>query len=113
MRYFKFILVFAFTYVLASAQKVDEPFEYFAFPTTVIGTKDCKSAFEITPEGYIFSGRAELAFLWGDDKEPLEKREKTLYKGWLPIVQWSVQKDSFALSFEAFADNPFLYEDNS
>ncbi|MGB9876554.1 MAG: discoidin domain-containing protein [bacterium] len=113
MRYFKFILILAFTYILASAQKVDEPFEYFAFPTTVIGTKDCKSAFEITPEGYIFSGRAELAFLWGDDKEPLEKREKTLYKGWLPIAQWSVQKDSFALSFEAFADNPFLYEDNS
>lgn len=94
------------------AQQQCQTFEYFAFPTTVIGTKDCRSAFEVTPEGYIFTGRAEMAFLWGEKCEPIEERVKTLYEGWLPIVQYSSRKDGFLLSFTLFADSPFAYEDN-
>jgi hypothetical protein len=111
MRNLKFFLL-SFFAILVFPQGLNEPFDYFAFPTSVVGTKDCKAAFEITPEGYLFSGRAEMAFLWGKEKEPLEKRVKTLYKGWLPIVQYSLLKGDFSLSFEFFADNPFLEEDN-
>lgn len=103
------VLFLALSWALAQEQPV---FEYFAYPTTAIGTKDCRSAFEVTPEGYIFSGRAEMAFLWGEKREPLEERVKTLYRGWLPIVQYSIAKDGFSISFDLFADNPFAYEDN-
>ncbi|MBC7327767.1 discoidin domain-containing protein [bacterium] len=97
--------------ILSIGQELTQPFEYFAFPTTVIGTKDCHAAFEVTPEGYIFSGRAEMSFLWGEKKEPIDQRTKTLYKGWLPIVQFTVNKDGLNISFSEFADNPFAYED--
>lgn len=105
-------LSFLFAFSLASAGEGSPVFEYFAFPTTVIGTKDCRSAFEVTPEGYIFSGRAEMAFLWGEKCEPIEERVKTLYEGWLPIVQYSTLREGIGISFTLFAENPFAYEDS-
>jgi len=111
MRHLKLLFLFL-SLSWAFAQEQSPIFEYFAFPTTVIGTKDCRSAFEVTPEGYIFSGRAEMAFLWGEEREPLEERVKTLYEGWLPIVEYSTLKEGIAIAFSLFADNPFAYEDD-
>lgn len=112
MKKIKLMVVFMLVLSFALAKQQSEIFEYFAFPTTVIGTKDSRSAFEVTPEGYLFSGRAEMAFLWGEKCEPIEERIKTLYEGWIPIVQYSTLKDGLCLSFTMFADNPFIYEDN-
>lgn len=110
----KILLLILFP-MLASSLLIDdpsEPFDYFAYPTTAIGVKDSKYAFEVTPEGYIFSGRAEMAFLWGPNIQPLERKVKTLYKGYLPIVQYSLSQDNCLLSFQLFAYNPFLDQDN-
>lgn len=53
-----------------------------------------------------------MAFLWGEKREPIEERVKTLFGGWLPIVQYSTTKEGFVISFTLFADNPLAYEDN-
>lgn len=64
----------------------NRPFDYFAYPTTVIGVKDGTYGAEITPEGYIYTGDAELGFFVGGRMTPVNQRVKTLEDGWLPVV---------------------------
>ncbi len=81
----------------------DEPFSYFAKPTDVIGVMDARSATEITPEGYLYTGFGELMFFTGNPPRPVNVRVKTLAKGYLPIVQYSWAEDDLRYTVEAFA----------
>jgi len=83
--------------------KPGEPFSYFAFPVDVIGLMDCREGTEITPEGYLYTGYGELLFFYGSPPQPVNQRIKTLYKGYLPIIQYSFIKEDVRYSLTLFA----------
>lgn len=80
----------------------DEPFSYFWHPSDVIGTLYAPVASEVTPEGYVYTGFGELMFFVGNPPEPVEKRIKTLYKGYLPIVQYQFRRQGVRYRFTMF-----------
>ncbi|MEW6202931.1 MAG: hypothetical protein AB1546_13220, partial [bacterium] len=80
------------------------PFDYFAFPTTVVGVKDGKYGAEITHEGAIFTGSAELGFFVGADMIPVNQRVKTLEDGYLPIVHAQFSFDGLNYDINYFSD---------
>jgi hypothetical protein len=80
-----------------------EPFSYFWHPTDVIGTLYAPVATEMTPEGYLYTGFGELMFYTGNPLEPVDQRIKTLYKDYLPIIQYHFQREGVTYNFTLFA----------
>ncbi len=80
-----------------------EPFSYFWHPTDVVGALYDPVATEVTPEGYLFTGFGELMFYVGNPPEPVDQRIKTLYKDYLPIVQYHLQREGVTYNFTLFA----------
>ncbi len=70
-----------------------EPFCYFSKPTDVIGVMDGRQATLVTPEGYLFTGFGELMIFTGNPPEPVQQRVKTLYNGYLPVVEYTFDRD--------------------
>jgi hypothetical protein len=100
---------FLFTYV-ASAQMLDpamdrdgEPFSYFSKPTDVIGQMDARAGTLVSPEGYFYTGWGELMFFTGNPPVPIEQRVKTLYHGYLPIIQYVYNDHDVEYSVTALA----------
>jgi len=83
--------------------KPGEPFSYFSYPTDVIGLMDCPEGTEITPEGYLFTGYGELLFFYGSPPRPVNQRAKTLYQGYLPIIEYSFEDQGTLYSLKLFA----------
>ena len=77
-----------------------EPFSYFWHPTDVIGALYAPVASEVTPEGYVYTGFGELMFFLGNPPETVNRRIKTLHKGYLPIVQYEIRRHGVRYSFE-------------
>src|SRR5437762_3064753 len=93
-----------------SAQMVDptidrdnEPFSYFSRPTDVIGVMDARSGTLVSPEVYLSTGFAELMFFTGNPPVPAWQRIKTLYHGYLPILQYSFRDDTVEYQVTVFA----------
>jgi hypothetical protein len=80
-----------------------QPFTYFSHPVDVLGFKDCQEGTELTPEGYLYTGYAELIFFTGDPPVPVNQRIRTLHRGYLPIFCYRVEQDSMEYKFELFA----------
>jgi len=80
-----------------------EPFSYFWHPTDVIGTLFAPVATEVTPEGYLYTGFGELMFFVGNPPRPVQVRIKTLYEGYLPMVQYHVSERGLEYRFRMFA----------
>ncbi len=79
-----------------------QPFSYFARPTDVIGSLYAPVAAEVTPEGYIYTGSGELMFFTGNPPERVVQRVRTLHKGYLPVVEYSVSREGVRHSFQLF-----------
>ncbi|MCX7826484.1 MAG: hypothetical protein N2689_13130, partial [Verrucomicrobiae bacterium] len=82
-----------------------EPFSYFWHPTDAIGTLFAPVASEVTPEGYIYTGFGELMFFLDNPPVPVDKRVKTLCKGYLPVVQYQLARNQITYTFSLFAAN--------
>ncbi len=85
--------------------KIDEepgPFSYFSKPSFQMGLPGQRRATQITPEGRLFTGAAELEFFAGENLEPVSQRVWTLYKGWLPSVKCGFEKDGVTFEVQAF-----------
>ena len=84
-----------------------EPFSYFAQPTDEIGVMDAQAATEITPEGYLRTGSAELLFYTGPGQDrllvPVHARLRTLTQGHLPIDHFAVARNGIDYRFTVFA----------
>lgn len=78
------------------------PFCYFSRPSTVIGVADGPEGAQVTPEGWLWTGAAELVFMAGSDLEPLRQRIQTLADGFLPIVEYSVERDGMVYEVTMF-----------
>src|SRR6059058_1641540 len=81
----------------------DEPFSYFSRPTDVIGVMDARAGTLVSPEGYLYTGFAELMFFTGNPPVPARQRIKTLYHGYLPILQYSFRDDTVEYQVTVFA----------
>ncbi|HEY3131599.1 MAG TPA: hypothetical protein VGL91_19245, partial [Acidobacteriota bacterium] len=79
-----------------------EPFSYFWHPTDVIGSLYAPAATEVTPEGYLYTGFGELMFFTGNPLQRVNHRIKTLYKDYLPIVQYRVRRNDVKYNFTMF-----------
>ncbi|PIU65129.1 MAG: hypothetical protein COS84_07295 [Armatimonadetes bacterium CG07_land_8_20_14_0_80_40_9] len=82
----------------------NEPFDYFKEPITVLGVKDGEEGTEVTPEGTLYTGSAELLFFAGSYPYKIEKRVKRLDKGYLPIVSYKYFYDDISYYFQMFAN---------
>ncbi len=80
----------------------DEPFSYFWHPNEPIGAPFAPVATEVTPEGYLYTGFGELMFMLGNPPEPVNQRVKTLYKGWIPIIEYKLEDKGIQYRFRTF-----------
>ncbi len=83
--------------------KPGEPFCYFWHPTDILGTLYAPVASEVTPEGYIYNGFGDLMFFTGNPPRPVHQRIRTLYKGYLPLIEYSVRRQGVTYEFAMFA----------
>jgi hypothetical protein len=79
-----------------------EPFSYFWHPTDVIGALYAPVASEVTPEGYLYTGFGELMFFVGNPPEAVNQRVKTLYKDYLPVVEYTQRREGVRYRFRMF-----------
>lgn len=80
-----------------------EPFCYFSQPTDVVGVMDGREGTLITSEGYLYCGTGELMFFAGNPQVPLQQRVKTLYQGYLPVIEYECHEGGIEYSFRIFA----------
>jgi hypothetical protein len=80
-----------------------QPFSYFAHPTDVLGAPYAPLASEVTPEGYVYTGFGELMFFTGNPPRPVDVRIKTLRSDYLPIVEYTAQRDGVRYDFTLVA----------
>ena len=86
-----------------SIDRDDQPFSYFSQPTDVIGVMDARTGTLISPEGYLYTGYGELMFFTGNPPVPARQRIKTLYHGYLPVIQYSYKDGSIEYQVTTFA----------
>ncbi len=79
-----------------------EYFSYWAKPVYQIGLPYEHFATIITPEGHLFTGSAELEFFAGENLDPINERIWTLYKGYLPCINYQIKKDGLIIKIQAF-----------
>lgn len=75
-------------------------FSFFAKPNMQLGLPNQKFATQITPEGRIYTGAAEYVFFVNG--KLLNKRIWTLYKGYLPMIIYTLEKDGIFFTFKIF-----------
>lgn len=80
----------------------DKPWCYLQNPTTVIGVPYMPDAVEVTYDGAIYTGEAELCFFYGDSLKPVMQRQKWWYKGWIPIVEYNWEDQKIKYEVEMF-----------
>lgn len=95
-----------------------KPWCYLAKSTTVIGvphqpgysTGSAETAIytygavtQVTFDGSLFTNNAELGFCYGKEDIPLLARQKTFYKGWIPVVEYSWEHEGIVYQIEMLA----------
>ncbi|MCK4365470.1 MAG: hypothetical protein KAW45_05425 [Thermoplasmatales archaeon] len=79
-----------------------EYFSYWAKPVFQIGLPYQHFATMITPEGHLYTGSAELEFFAGKNLKQINQRIWTLYKGYLPCINYQIVKDDLIFKIQAF-----------
>lgn len=80
----------------------NQPFSYFSHPTDVLGSLFAPIAAEVTPEGYLYTGSGELMFFTGNPPKRVAQRVRTLYKGYLPVIEYTVSREGVDYHFEMY-----------
>ncbi len=78
------------------------PFSYLSKPCTTIGVSGGLRASQVTYDGAIYTGAAELCFFYGEKLTPVMVRQKELVDGWIPIVTYSWKDGDVLYTIEAF-----------
>jgi hypothetical protein len=76
---------------------------YLAKSTTWIGVPFQPDMTQVTFDGALFTGSAELCFFYGQPLRPLLARQKVFTEGWIPIVQYDWREGSIHYDIEMFA----------
>ena len=76
---------------------------YAAQSTTVIGKPFVPAPVQVTYDGAIYTGYAELAFFYGQQLKPVMARNKTFLDGWIPVVVYDWKGDGVDYHLQIFA----------
>jgi hypothetical protein len=111
-----FILLLFCTYAVCRADapslsdmtspSIDDPSKEWCFlarSTTVIGVPFQPDVTQVTYDGALFTGEAELSFYYGTEMKPMMARQKTFFEGWMPLVEYAWREGAIRYEFEAFA----------
>lgn len=84
---------------------IDEsgPFCYLSKPNTTLAVMAARRGSQMTFDGAIYTGAAELCFFYGNPLQAVMVRQKTLYDGWMPIILYSWNDGNIQYQVEAFA----------
>ncbi|MHB1544022.1 MAG: hypothetical protein ACYCS1_02005 [Gammaproteobacteria bacterium] len=80
-----------------------EPFDWYRYPRTIIGVYGGPEQALITPRGFVRNDFGTLGLLIGRHDRPMNQRIKTLFDGWLPIVEASFERAGIRYHVEYFA----------
>jgi hypothetical protein len=82
----------------------NKPWCYFTHPVTCIGMPWQPDAIgiQVTPEGNIFTGRAEFCLFWGKDDKPLACRQRQFLDGFIPVVSDFWTEEDIRYDYEVF-----------
>jgi hypothetical protein len=80
----------------------NKPWCYLQNSTTVIGVPYMPDAVQVTYDGAIYTGKAELCFFYGNSLKPVMQREKRWYKGWIPIIEYNWESQKIKYEVEMF-----------
>ena len=78
-------------------------FTYLAKTSTSIGMMGSDRSTQVTFEGALYTGSAELCFFFGKDLQPVLNRSKRLLDGWMPIVQFDQEAGGVLYEIEYFS----------
>jgi hypothetical protein len=91
--------------LLAAPATADaRPYGFFATPTDQLGTPPSSATTEVTPEGYLYTGSAELTFAAGRRLEAWDQPTRRLEDGALPILRSRDRIDGIDYALTVFAD---------
>ena len=76
---------------------------YLAKSTTVIDVPWQPDVVQVTWDGALYTGSAELCFFSGNPPQPVMARQKTFLDGWIPIVQYDWQANGVSYAVEMFS----------
>ncbi|MBC7288249.1 MAG: discoidin domain-containing protein, partial [Armatimonadetes bacterium] len=79
-----------------------EPFCYYSRPSTVLGVADGPEGTQVTPEGWLWTGWAELMFFIGPHYQPVRQRLHTLLDGYIPVVEYRYRHAEIEARFTMF-----------
>ena len=80
-----------------------DPFCYLAKPSGLLGGVGAARATQVTWDGALYTGEAELCFVIGDPPRPVAVRLKRLGGGHVPLVRYSWVEGDVQYSVSAFA----------
>jgi hypothetical protein len=79
------------------------PWSFIVAPTEQIGVSGYPAGTEITPEGYLYTGSAEIAFRFGSRLRPWNVPIRSLADGRYPVVSSSARDGNVTYSLTTFS----------
>ncbi len=79
------------------------PFCYLSKPTLNIGMMGVAKGSQVTFDGAIYAGGAELCFFSGEPLKPAMARQKELLDGWIPVIRYGWSDGAVEFRVETFA----------
>lgn len=81
-----------------------KPWCYFTHPVTCIGMpwQPDPIGIQVTPEGNIYTGRAEFCLFWGETSKPLACRQRQFLDGFIPVVSDNWNDGDIRYDYEVF-----------
>ena len=79
------------------------PWSFIVEPTEQLGVPGYPAGTEITPEGYLYTGSAEIVFRFGSSLRPWSQRIRTLEDGRYPVISSHANAGNVTYTLTAFA----------
>lgn len=95
----------AYTMLPDHVNDTQREWSYNPKSTTVIGVPFTPAPVQVTYDGSIYTGKAELCFFYGSSNKPTAAYQKTFYKGWIPIVEYDWLEDGIRYDMEMFGSS--------
>ncbi len=92
-------------HIMLDLTRVNNPYKEWCYSpksTTVIGVPFMPRPVQVTFDGALYTGDAELCFLYGDSLKPVMARQKTFYEGWIPMVEYDWEEEGLSYAMEIF-----------
>ena len=85
-----------------SIDEKHETYSFFSKPSMQLGMPGEQYATQVTYEGWLYTGAAEIIFFLGDPLIKINERIWTLEKGYLPAINYTLNRDGIEYHFKIF-----------